>query len=199
MLPHETVYEENPSIYQGETSVKIAGVDGQRQVTAKIVKNNGVEVARLELSSNIISSPVTEVIYMGTKALPPKQGTGTFIYPVTGARLSSKFGARWGRTHYGIDLAIATGTKIRASDGGTVIFSGYSGSYGYVVKIDHGGGFVSLYAHLSSRSVSTGATVKKGQMIGRVGSTGRSTGPHLHFEIRKNGVKQNPLSYVRKP
>lgn len=97
---------------------------GERQVLAKIVKNNGVEVARMELESHVTKEPVTAVISVGTKELPPKQGTGTFIYPVTGAKLTSRFGMRWGRMHYGIDLAIATGTKIRASDGGTVIFSG---------------------------------------------------------------------------
>lgn len=195
-LQFETVYEDNPSVYQGETNTKVAGQMGERQVMAKIVKNNGVEVARMELESHVTKEPVTAVISVGTKELPPKQGTGTFIYPVTGAKLTSRFGMRWGRMHYGIDLAIATGTKIRASDGGTVIFSGYSGSYGYVVKIDHGGGFVTVYAHCSKLHVKVGEKVYQGQHIANVGSTGRSTGPHCHFEVQYLGVQKNPLNYL---
>ncbi len=195
-LQFQTVYEDNPSVYQGETSTKVAGKMGERQVIAKLVKNNGVEVARMELESQITKEPVTAVISVGTKALPPKQGTGTFIYPVTGAKLTSRFGTRWGRMHYGIDLAIATGTKIRASDGGTVVFSGYSGSYGYVVKIDHGGGFVTVYAHCSKLHVKVGEKVYQGQHIANVGSTGRSTGPHCHFEVQYLGVQKNPLNYL---
>lgn len=195
-LQFQTVYEDNPSVYQGETSTKVAGKMGERQVVAKIVKNNGVEVARMELESQITKEPVTAVISVGTKALPPKQGMGTFIYPVTGAKLTSRFGTRWGRMHYGIDLAIATGTKIRASDGGTVIFSGYSGSYGYVVKIDHGGGYVTVYAHCSKLHVKVGDKVYQGQHIANVGSTGRSTGPHCHFEVQYLGVQKNPLNYL---
>ena len=150
----------------------------------------------MELESHVTKEPVTAVISVGTKELPPKQGTGTFIYPVTGAKLTSRFGMRWGRMHYGIDLAIATGTKIRASDGGTVIFSGYSGSYGYVVKIDHGGGFVTVYAHCSKLHVKVGEKVYQGQHIANVGSTGRSTGPHCHFEVQYLGVQKNPLNYL---
>lgn len=195
-IDYPIVYENSASIYQGETSTKVAGKKGERQVLAKIVKNNGMEVARLELESQITKEPVTSVVLVGTKELPLRQGTGTFIYPVTGAKLSSGFGRRWGRMHYGIDLAISKGTKIRASDGGTVIFSGYSGSYGYVVKIDHGGGFVTVYAHCSKLHVKVGEKVYQGQHIANVGSTGRSTGPHCHFEVQYLGVQKNPLNYL---
>lgn len=195
-IEYATTYEDNASIYQGETSTKVRGQRGEREVTAKIVRNNGQEVARMELNSKMLKEPVTAVIYMGTKELPPKQGTGTFIYPVSGAKLTSKFGTRWGRMHYGIDLAIATGTKIRASDGGTVTFAGYSGSYGYVVKINHGGGFETVYAHCSKMHVKVGDKVYQGQHIANVGSTGRSTGPHCHFEIQYLGVQKNPLNYL---
>ena len=95
-----------------------------------------------------------------------------------------------------IDLAISSGTKIRASDGGTVISSGYSGSYGYVVRINHGGNRVTLYAHCSKLLVKAGDKVYQGQHIANVGSTGRSTGPHVHFEVIINGVKRNPLDYL---
>lgn len=195
-LDYETTYEDSASMYQGETSVKRAGKPGEREVKAKIVKNNGIEVAKLELSSEITQEPVAAIVVRGTKALPPKKGTGSFIYPVSGYRLTSKFGPRWGRMHYGIDLACSTGTKIRASDGGTVIFSGYSGSYGYVVKIDHGGGYVTVYAHCSKLYVKKGEAVYQGQHIANVGSTGRSTGPHCHFEIQYLGTPKNPLNYL---
>jgi len=195
-IPYETVYEDNASIYIGETSTKKRGENGEKYVTAKIVRNNGIEVAKLELNSLIKKEPVTAIVYKGTKELPPKKGTGTFKYPVSGYTLTSKYGQRWGRMHNGIDMAAPTGTKIRATDGGTVIFSGYQGSYGYVVKIDHGGGFVSVYAHCSKLHVRVGESVYQGQHIANVGNTGRSTGPHLHFEIQYLGKAKNPFNYL---
>ena len=98
--------------------------------------------------------------------------------------------------HYGIDLSCSVGTPIYAADGGTVIFSGWNGAYGLCIKIDHGGGFTTLYAHNSANHVSVGEKVFQGQRIGSVGNTGRSTGPHCHFEILKNGVNVNPSYYV---
>ena len=98
--------------------------------------------------------------------------------------------------HYGLDYAAATGTTIRAADGGTVTKAGWSGAYGYRIVIEHGGGFKTLYAHCSSISVSVGQQVYQGQKIGAVGSTGRSTGAHCHFEIFKNGGNVNPASYL---
>ena len=195
-IPHNTIYENTDSLYIGESKTKVKGYDGERNLMAKIVRNNGEEVARLELSSSIVKEPLSSVVYVGTKKVPPKIGTGVFKYPVSGARLTSKFGPRGSRFHYGIDLACATGTRISASDGGTVIFAGYSGSYGYVVKIDHGGGFVTVYAHCSKLHVSKGDKVFQGQQIANVGNTGRSTGPHCHFEVQKHGTAVNPLNYL---
>ena len=195
-MPYQTLYENNSSIYLGETSVKVKGVPGEREVVAKIVKNNGVEVARLELQSTILSEPTNEVLYTGTKPLPPKQGTGTFISPLSSYTLTSRFGSRWGSFHSAIDMAAPSGTKIRASDGGTVTFAGYSGSYGYLLKIDHGGGYETYYAHCSKLHVSKGDKVYQGQHIANVGSTGYSTGPHLHFEVRYLGTPKNPLNYI---
>ena len=195
-IPFETTYENDGSMYQGESRVKSPGINGERSVTRKIVKNNGIDIASIELGSSVISNPSSAVVYVGTKIMPAKKGTGTFKYPVSGAKLTSKFGPRWGRMHYGLDLACSTGTRIKASDGGTVISSGYSGSYGYVVKIDHGGGFVSLYAHCSKLLVRSGEKVYQGQHIANVGSTGRSTGPHVHFEIQYMGTPKNPLNYL---
>ena len=191
-IPFETVQKETSSMYKGEQSVRVQGENGERSVVARIVKNNGVEISKTELSSSIIKQPVEKVVHVGTKPPPALQGTGSFLYPVTGARLTT----RYSRYHQAIDLAISSGTKIRASDGGTVISSGYSGSYGYVVRINHGGNRVTLYAHCSKLLVKAGDKVYQGQHIANVGSTGRSTGPHVHFEVIINGVKRNPLDYL---
>jgi murein DD-endopeptidase MepM/ murein hydrolase activator NlpD len=191
-IPFETVQNETSSMYKGEQSIRVQGENGERSVVARIIKNNGVEISKTELSSTVIKNPVDKVVNVGTKPPPALQGTGSFIYPVTGARLTT----RYSRYHQAIDLAISSGTKIRASDGGTVISSGYSGSYGYVVRINHGGNRVTLYAHCSKLLVKAGDKVYQGQHIANVGSTGRSTGPHVHFEVIINGVKRNPLDYL---
>ncbi len=134
-----------------------------------------------------------------------KYGTapsGKFAWPVAG-RITSRFGYRihpiFGvrRFHTGIDLAAPYGTLVKAADGGQVVQAGYFGGYGYSVMLYHGGGFATWYAHLSSINVSVGQFVQRGQVIGLVGSTGWSTGPHLHFEVRINGVAQNPLDHLQ--
>jgi murein DD-endopeptidase MepM/ murein hydrolase activator NlpD len=116
------------------------------------------------------------------------------IWPVRGP-VTSGFGMRWGRMHEGIDISAATGTPIRAAKAGTVTFAGTMGGYGNAVIISHGGGLSTLYAHQSRLAVS-GGSVSQGEVIGYVGSTGHSTGPHLHFETRVNGTPQNPLRYL---
>jgi murein DD-endopeptidase MepM/ murein hydrolase activator NlpD len=120
-----------------------------------------------------------------------------FIWPVQG-RLSSAFGWRnvsvdGNRQHGGIDLAAPVGTPVHASRPGTVTVSGWVGAYGYAVYLDHGDGMETRYAHLSTVNVQHGQTVRQGDVLGEVGSTGASTGPHLHFEIRSAGVALDPL------
>ncbi len=129
------------------------------------------------------------------------RGIGIFIYPSLG-RISSPFGwrihpiLRRRRFHSGLDFAASQGSPIRAADSGTVIFSGWYGGYGKTVIINHGKGISTLYGHSSNLHVSEGQTVKRGQAIAAVGSTGLSTGPHLHFEVRKNGTPVNPANYL---
>ncbi|MCL5773684.1 MAG: peptidoglycan DD-metalloendopeptidase family protein [Firmicutes bacterium] len=131
----------------------------------------------------------------------PKGSTGSLSWPLR-APISSYFGYRrhpiLGRTilHTGIDLAAGYGTPIAAADGGVVILAGWCGGYGNAVIIDHGNGISTLYGHCSRLYVSAGQIVRKGQTIALVGSTGRSTGPHLHFEVRQNGVPVDPLSLL---
>lgn len=119
----------------------------------------------------------------------------SFIRPTSGV-ITSRYGARSGRTHTGIDIGAPAGTSISASASGTVTCSGWRGGYGYTVVIYHGNGVETYYAHCSSLNVSEGQQVSQGELIARVGSTGNSTGNHLHFEVRINGVAQNPQNYV---
>ena len=117
------------------------------------------------------------------------------IWPVQ-APITSPFGWRWGRMHEGIDLGAAFGTPIVAAAPGTVIYAGWLGGYGNLTVIDHGGGLATAYGHQSRIDVAVGQQVAQGQVIGAVGSTGHSTGPHLHFEVRVNGQAVDPLGYL---
>ncbi len=121
--------------------------------------------------------------------------SGSISWPTSGP-LTSRFGYRWGRLHAGIDLAPGYGSTIRAADGGVVTMAGWYGGYGNAVIVSHGDGISTLYGHMSRIATSQGASVGKGTVIGYVGSTGHSTGPHLHFEVRVNGTAQNPLNYL---
>lgn len=192
----EQKVEFSSSLYKDESSVKVKGVYGEKEVVANVTKINGVEAGRAVLSEKVTKEPKTQVIVKGTKEPPPKKGTGSFSYPARGS-ISSRYGMRWGRTHTGIDIAATYGSAVKASDGGVVTWVGYEGGYGKLIKIDHGANFVSYYGHLSAYSVKVGQKVYKGQTIGKVGNTGNSTGPHLHFEIRKSGVVKNPLTYLK--
>ena len=117
------------------------------------------------------------------------------IWPIHGV-VTSEYGPRWGGFHPGIDIAAAYGTPIEASKSGVVVYAGYDGGYGNYVCIDHGGGLSTCYAHQSQIAVSEGESVGQGQVIGYEGSTGDSTGPHVHFEVRINGATQNPRDYL---
>ena len=117
------------------------------------------------------------------------------IEPV-GGTITSRFGRRWGGTHTGLDIATSSGTPIKAASSGTVIYAGYKGSYGKLVIIAHTDSIQTYYAHCSKIYVSVGQTVSQGQTIAAVGSTGNSTGPHLHLEVRVNGTAKNPQNYV---
>lgn len=130
-----------------------------------------------------------------------KKGVVRASRPLYGYRLTSTFKERgrvWhGRAHAGIDLAARTGTAVFAAQSGRVVFANWQGGYGRKVVIAHSGGIETVYGHLSSINVRSGQTVKAGQRIGRVGSSGHATGPHLHFEVHRNGQLVNPLTWMR--
>ena len=195
-IPYETEYKESSEFYKGESIVRVAGKYGEREIKARITRENGIETGREILEEKVVKQPVTRMVAIGTKPPPPRQGTGTFAYPARG-RITSGFGRRWGKNHNGIDIALPTGTPVKAADGGTVTFSGRQGTYGYLVIIDHGAGYTSYYGHNSKNLVSKGDKVHKGQTIALSGNTGRTTGPHLHFEVRKFGVPVNPINYLK--
>ena len=129
--------------------------------------------------------------------------TGSMMWPAVGHGISSPFGYRIHpitgqyKLHTGVDINVGYGTPVYAADGGTVILAGWNGGYGNCIVINHGNGLTTLYGHLSSINVSVGQSVGRGQTIGLVGSTGNSTGPHLHWEVAVNGQRVNPLSYAQ--
>ncbi len=155
----------------------------------------------------LVAQELERLIREGQGANPnPVQGTGTYTWPTPGyTRITSPYGQRnhpiFGGSsfHYGIDIGAPMGAKIVAADSGTVLFAGWMTGYGQVVILDHGNGRSTLYAHASVLLVKNNQRVIKGQQIAKVGSTGWSTGAHLHFEFRINGAKQNPLNYVKRP
>lgn len=132
----------------------------------------------------------------------PSRFRGTFQAPVRGA-ISSRFGMRvdpldgdW-RQHDGVDIALPSGSPVKAAASGVVVFAGERGGYGRVVEIDHQNGYHTIYGHLDSIEVAAGATVRQGAEVGTSGNTGRSTGPHLHFEVRVNGQPSDPTQFVQ--
>lgn len=193
----ETKKKKDKNLYEGYTEVDIEGVKGISQLTERTISVNGETVDKEVLKERVKEQPVTRVIRVGTKERPPTVGSGTYIWPTDGSyRISSRFGPRWGRHHDGIDLACRTGTDVLASDGGTVTQAGYNGSYGLLVVIDHQNGYETYYAHNSKNLVKKGDKVFQGQHIAESGSTGRSTGPHIHFGVKENGRFVNPERFL---
>jgi murein DD-endopeptidase MepM/ murein hydrolase activator NlpD len=195
-IDYNVLYEETNTLYKGEIKVKTAGVYGKRQVTKEIVRENGTIVSTTEIASTVVSEPSAQVNLKGTKSLSTLVGTGSFTSPMGHLEISSGYGSRGGGRHTGVDLRNPKGTPIYAVDDGVVTYAGYRGSYGNIVKLSHGNGIETWYAHCDTMSVSIGDVIKKGQQIATVGRTGRATGYHLHFEVRKNGVPQNPMNYL---
>lgn len=192
----DIIYIENDNWYTNETLVHQQPSAGFRKVVADITYLNDKEVGREILKQEIVMEAVPKIVERGTK-IPP-----TYIRPISGGVQTSGFGRRNAPTrgassyHKGVDWATPTGTPVYASCGGTVAKAGWGSGYGYVVYINHEDGRQTRYGHLSKVLVSAGQTVKQGDRIALSGSTGISTGPHLHFEILINGTQVNPLDYL---
>jgi len=181
---------ESLRVNQQKTSEKRAEVVANNKALQEMMDAQQAEADRLIA---VILARQGDGLYVG----------GSMAWPVPGAyRVTSEFGMRTHpilrerRMHAGMDIACPTGTRVVAANGGRVMTSGWNNSYGYVVMIDHGGQIVTLYAHNSSLLVNEGDIVSRGQVIALSGSTGMSTGPHLHFEVRVNGVYKDPRGYL---
>ena len=184
---------EHPELMAGTSKVVRPGQPGKKQVTFKLIKQNGYLMHEELVEEQVLVAPLSEVVLKGTKVITG-EGSGTFAWPVQNARMTSSFGPRWGRNHNGIDLV---GNKsILSADHGVVEFVGTRNGYGKTIIVDHKNGYKTLYAHLDAYSVQQGDIVEKGDKLGDMGNTGRSTGTHLHFEIRKNDTPQNPSKYL---
>lgn len=208
----ETLVSANPqmedAIYPGDELVVLPGRGILHTVEAedtlwRISNLYGVAVEQI-MGAN---SKTGELLSIGEKIFVPggryraaenssRSGSARFAWPAAG-ELSSPFGYRWGRVHTGIDIANDIGTPIGAARGGRVVFTGWQGGYGYTIVVEHGNEYSTLYGHLDSFAVRSGQYIQAGQIIGYMGDTGNSTGPHLHFEVRLGGVPVNPMLYLK--
>lgn len=192
----EVQYILNDDWYTTQRVTRQAPSAGRRKVAAVIEYKNGQEIGREILKEEIYAEAVPKIVERGTK-IPP-----TYIKPISGGRLTSRFGYRKepikgaSTNHKGVDWATPIGTSVVASNAGTVVQAGWVSGYGYAVYINHADGRQTRYGHLSKVLVKAGQTVSQGERIALSGNTGRSTGPHVHFEIRINGTPVNPLQYL---
>ncbi len=192
----DIIYIDRDDWYTYQTQVDREPSAGFRRVIADVSYVNDKEVSREILKEEVLMEAVAKIVERGTK-IPP-----TYIKPISGGRQTSGFGRRSrpvrgaSTNHKGVDWATPTGTPVYASCGGTVAKAGWASGYGYVVYINHEDGRQTRYGHLSKVLVKPGQSVKQGERIALSGSTGVSSGPHLHFEILINGVQVNPLQYL---
>ncbi|QKY71754.1 LysM peptidoglycan-binding domain-containing protein [Lentibacillus sp. CBA3610] len=195
-IDYETEVIESDDMYKGDEKVKQEGQKGEKEVHYALETNNGDVTNKEVIDEEITKEPIKEIIVKGTKVVSSR-GTGSLHWPTVSGYVSSNVGERWGSMHKGMDIARPSDRSILAADNGTVESAGYDSSgYGNKIVINHNNGLKTVYAHLSSISVSPGETVEKGSKIGVMGATGNSTGVHLHFEVYKNGSLQNPQDYL---
>jgi murein DD-endopeptidase MepM/ murein hydrolase activator NlpD len=154
------------------------------------------EIDDLQAQSEALAAQIRAAQEQGSSsAAPAVSGSGQLSWPVSGP-VTSGFGVRWGRMHEGIDIAVGQGTPVHAAAAGTIIYAGWMDGYGNLVVVDHGNGLSTAYGHNSTLASSVGQAVAAGQVIAYSGSTGHSTGPHVHFEVRVNGSPVDPLGYL---
>ena len=202
-IPFEVVTKTDSSLPSGQSKVKQAGSDGKKEVQYAYVRKNEKVVSQTVQDEKILKEAVSQVIEKGPQRakvmVAYSRGSGSITsgiaWPFRG-KITSYYGYRSSEFHTGIDIDGDTGDPYVAAAAGTIVSAGWNGSYGNSILIDHGNGIMTRYGHSSKLLVSAGDSVSKGQTIGLVGSTGRSTGSHLHFEVIINGDTVNPLSYL---
>lgn len=192
IIPKTTILSTN-EIYLGQSKNQ-EGVQGEKEVLKEITYSNGKKVNEKDISEKVIVEPKDNIVYKGVK--DPIAGGVAFLENPSRGSITSNYGARWGKVHKGIDIAGNIGDPIKAALDGKVIEAYYSSSYGNVITIDHGNGIQTLYAHCSKLLAIVGQEVRCGDIIAKIGNTGRSTGPHLHFELKVNGSAINPIKYI---
>lgn len=207
-IPFSTEKVKNDKKSVTYEKVKTAGVKGSQTVTAEVTYVDGVEQSRNILSIDVTKNAVNKVVEVGTQKVTVGKAeivvgdgisTGSLLWPVP---ICHNMSRGYGRGHYGLDICngpvTVRGKTFLAADGGTVVSAstGWNGGYGNMIRIRHSNGLETVYAHCQSLRVVTGQKVSRGQVIGIIGSSGRSSGPHLHFEVWKNGKRVNPLNYV---
>ena len=183
-------YVDNDEWYTTDMKTLQDPVCGFRKVVADVTYRNASEMGREIIKEDIVMAAVPRIVERGTKTPP------TYIKPLSGGRLSSGFKMRWGRMHKGIDWSCPVGTAISASCSGVIARAGWGSGYGYVIYLNHPDGRQTRYGHLSKILVKSGQKVNQGDKIALSGNTGRSTGPHVHFEILIGGRQVNPMDYL---
>ncbi|GGA46996.1 M23 family metallopeptidase [Paenibacillus physcomitrellae] len=193
----------NSKLAEGKTVIASPGAHGSKIMNYEVVKENGKVVSKQFIGQTVTKATSPKIIVKGTmkivkasaKKTSASSSSSMFAWPISSPTITSPFGTRWGEMHKGTDM-ISSNYTIHAAADGKVTFTGVKTGYGNCIVIKHANGYETLYGHLSKISVSTGDNVSQGDKIGIMGSTGHSTGIHLHFEIHKNGELQNPTKYL---
>ncbi len=200
-IPFKIEYQKVNNLYKNQKKIIKEGSEGQKEVRYNITLFNGYQRHLKVKDNKTVKEPVNAIVQIGTRTTAFRGGIINYGV-VSGKRISSRYGFRIhpitgrSRFHDGLDIAANYGNRVYAYSGGRVVKTGWNGGYGNCILINHGNGLQSRYAHLSKIYVRIGQRVGTGDKIGAVGSTGNSTGPHLHFEVIKNGRTQNPFNYL---
>ncbi len=202
VVPYSSIIQSTNEQTVGYKEVTVSGVSGLNRVTEEIVMLNGVVESTVTVDTQVVVAPVNEVIVKGTAkseytAQQYQQASNAdFAFPLPSGswQVSAYYGD--GRNHKGIDLRAPSGTSIYAVADGKVVYSGWKGDYGYCVIIEHSSGLRTLYGHAKQLCCQVGDTVSQGEIIALVGTTGQSTGNHLHFEVITDGNRVNPAPYI---
>jgi murein DD-endopeptidase MepM/ murein hydrolase activator NlpD len=200
-IPFRVEYIKDKNLYKNEKKIIKEGIEGQKEVIYNIVLRNGYQSSLQVKSERDLKNPVNAIVKIGTKTTVSMGGRINYGV-VRGKRVSSRYGSRIHpitgrrRFHSGLDIAAPHGSPVYAYAAGKIVEAGWNGGYGKCILIDHGNGLKTRYGHLSTIYVRVGQRVATEAKIGAVGSTGNSTGPHLHFEVIKWGWTKNPLNYI---